>query len=152
MAIDKKTINGNAALDFGTANLGIILPWVTSAKDVTNPTPGTMIYDTADKKVKYYEGGTTPSWVDMSLNSGNVDTSLQDDFTDVHDTGMIIGDKSGAPKGVLVFQTPTKGLLLPKVSNPANTISNPEAGTIVYDPTSKRVCVYNGLNWAYWGE
>ena len=148
VAIGKQSLDGSSILDFGSEPLGIILPYVTGEADVVGAVPGTLIFDAADQKVKYR---SNTAWVDMSRNSGTVDTSGQDALTEVT-TGAIIGSTTSAAPGVLVLESTTKALLLPRVSDPMTTMLSPEPGTIVYDTNSKKICVYNGQQWAFWGE
>jgi hypothetical protein len=151
VSIGKTTIDGDAILDFGSLNAGIILPWVTSSAAVSNPVGGTLIFDSSDKKIKYYQDSSSPSWVIMSPKTGAVDTSIQDNVPE-DNNGVIIGTPSPSVSGVLVLSSTNKGLLLPKVANPETTILSPDAGTLVYDTVSKKVAVYNGLHWTFWGE
>lgn len=149
VAIGKTMIEGDGILDFQEGTLkGIVLPWVTSEGAVTSPVGGTLIYDTSDQRVKYYNGSI---WIDLSGKSGIVDTSSQDLLTDVGN-GIVIGTYPSTASGVLVLESSDKALILPKVDNAYATIPNPEPGTIVYDPISKTVQIYNGQQWSFWGE
>jgi hypothetical protein len=65
---------------------------------------------------------------------------------------LVIGSTNTSKVGVLVLESSDKALLLPKVSDVATNLVNPEAGTIVYDTLRKKLAVYNGLTWAFWGE
>ena len=149
VGIGTTTINGDGLMAFEDNNLkAIVLPWVDSSASVSSPVGGTLIYDTSDQKVKYYDGTL---WVDMSVNSGSVDTSAQDGLTDIGN-GIIIGSTSSSATGVLVLESADKALILPKVANAYTDILSPEPGTIVYDTTSKTICVFNGIQWSFWGE
>ena len=149
VAIGKTTVDGDGILDFQVGTFkGIVLPWVTSEASVISPVGGTLIYDTTTQRVKYYNGAT---WIDLSGKSGTVDTTAQNSLTDVGD-GIIIGANSSAATGVLILEATDKALILPKVDNAYLNIPNPVAGTIVYDPVSKTVQIYNGQQWSFWGE
>ncbi|WP_243754626.1 hypothetical protein [Flavobacterium jejuense] len=149
VGIGKTVIEGDGILDFQEGTLkGIVLPWVTSAAAVTSPVGGTLIYDTNDQRVKYYNG---TAWIDLSGKSGTVDTSSQDLLTDVGN-GIVIGINPSTASGVLVLESSDKALILPKVDNAYANIPSPEPGTIVYDPVSKTVQIYNGQQWSFWGE
>lgn len=149
IAVGKDNVDGDGILDFkaGTTK-GIVLPWITSTASVVSPVGGTLIYDTSDQKVKYYNG---TAWIDLSIRSGTVDTSAQDALTDTGD-GIIIGDTPSTTTGVLVLESTNKALILPKVDNAYLNILAPEPGTIVYDPISKTIQIYNGTQWSFWGE
>ena len=81
---------------------GIILPWVTSTAAVTGAVNGTLVYNTADRKVyvKYASG-----WRDLSVdNTGTVTTTLQDSLTDQDTAKELIGGDAGTDTtpGILV--------------------------------------------------
>jgi hypothetical protein len=91
VAIGKTSISSPAvSLEFydnADNTRGIILPWVTSTAAVTGAVNGTLVYNTADKKiyVKYASG-----WRDLSVdNTGTVTTTLQDSLTD-QDTAKVL--------------------------------------------------------------
>lgn len=152
VGIGTTTINSNAILEFGSENKGIILPWVISAAAVLSPSGGTLIFDTTDKKVKYFNSNTN-TWIDMSITSGAVDTSIQDNFAEQSlNSKTIIGGPISTKTGVLILESSDKALVLPKVDNVTLNFPNPEAGTMVYDTSRKKIAVYNGLIWTFWGE
>lgn len=151
VAIGKASVtNPSVSLEFGSANKGLLLPWVTSAVSVTGAVDGTIIYDTSDKKVKYRKAG---SWFDLSVNNnGIVDTSIQDPLTENPTAKVVIG-ASGATDttpGILVLSDTDKAMILPKVASPHLNIINPSAGMMVYDTTAKQLAVYNGTVWSFW--
>ena len=155
VAISKTSItNSSVSLEFNnTENKGIILPWVSSTSAVESNASsalvsGTFVLDVTDSKIKLYNEGT---WEDLSILPGVVDTSLQSGLTD-DGKGVIIGADSSAATGVLVLESPTKAMILPQIPSPHTVLNNPKAGTVVYDPTSESLCVYNGQYWAFWGE
>ena len=152
VGIGTTTVSTKAILEFGSEKKGIILPWVTSAGAVVSPSGGTLIFDRNDKKVKYYNNNTN-SWIDMSITSGAVDTSIQDAFLEESiQCKVIIGNTTTSKTGVLVLESTDKALVLPKVDDVTLNFPNPEPGTIVYDSSRKKIAVYNGLVWAFWGE
>lgn len=151
VAIGKASVtNTSVSLEFGDANKGLLLPWVTSAASVTGVVDGTIIYDTSDKKVKYRKNN---AWFDLSVDAtGVVDTSLQDPLTELATAKVAIGknDRTDTTPGILVLTDNDKAMILPKVSLPHYNISNPAAGMMVYDSTSKILAVYNGTVWSFW--
>lgn len=150
-AIGKKTVeNNNVILDFKlNDNRGIILPWVTNENAVATPVGGTMIFDSNDKKIKYYKSGTNAEWVDLSINQGQVDTSIQNGLSETNKK-TIIGAKTSDANGVLVLEANDKAMVLPKVSSPHLNIIKPASGTIVYDNVSRMMCLFNGTEWSFW--
>lgn len=150
-AIGKKTVeNVNVILDFKNEdNRGVILPWVLNQNVVSTPVGGTLIFDSNDKKIKYYRSGSNPSWEDLSINSGNVDLTIQSGLQEIGKT-TVIGAKTSVAEGVLVLEANDKAMILPKVTSPHLNINQPAAGTMVFDPESKMLCLFNGTEWSFW--
>ncbi len=128
---------------------GIILSWVSKDAEVISPVGGTLIFDSNDKKVKYYKAGSSAGWVDLSINAGKVDVGTQKSLTEI-DTSTILGDASSSASGVLVLEATDKSMVLPKSNSPHLNIKSPAAGTIAYDKVSKMLCVFNGEEWSFW--
>lgn len=151
IAIGKQNVsNTSVSLEFGTANKGIVLPWVTSQADVTGAVNGTLIYDTADKKVKYLKQGV---WFDLTRDTtGVVDTSIQDNLSESNTAKVAIGSNSTSDTtpGILVLTDTDKVMVLPRVASPHVNIVNPAAGMMVYDTFNHLVAVYNGTVWSFW--
>lgn len=151
VAIGKAAVtNTSVSLEFGNANKGLLLPWVTSAASVSGAVDGTIIYDTSDKKVKYRKAG---SWFDLSVDAtGIVDTAIQDPLTENPTAKMVIGTEgaSDTTPGILVLSDSDKAMILPKVASPHLNIINPSSGMMVYDTTAKQLAVFNGTVWSFW--
>lgn len=151
VAIGKTDISSpSVSLEFGSGNKGIVLPWVTAATAVTGAVPGTIIYDTADHKVKVKLAN---SWKDLTVDtSGATDTSLQDPLTDQLSARVCIGKnpQMDTTPGILVLTDNNMALVLPKVESPHLTIKNPAAGMMVYDTIAKQLAVFNGSKWSFW--
>lgn len=152
-SIGKKTAEGtDVLLDFkeGEAR-GIILPWITKESDVATPVGGTLVFDANDKKVKYYKAGTGATWVDLSINPGEVDLSIQQAVGENAEvTPTVIGKRTSTASGVLVLESTTKAMVLPKMESPHLNILSPEAGTMAFDTKSKMLCIFNGTEWSFW--
>ena len=154
VAIGKSSISSPAvSLEFydGADNArGIILPWVTSTAAVTGAVNGTLVYNTADRKVyvKYASG-----WRDLSVDTtGTVTTTLQDALSDLDTAKVLIGGDpaTDTTPGILVLADTNKAMVLPKVASPHLNIVNPAPGMIVYDTTKKQLAVFNGTVWSFW--
>ena len=151
VAIGKASVsNSSVSLEFGNANKGIVLPWVTSAASVAGAVDGTVIYDLSDKKVKYRKNS---AWFDLSIdNTGKANTSLQDNLTENPNAKVAIGanGQNDSTSGILVLTDTNKAMILPKVPLPHQNIINPPAGMMVYDTTNRMLSVYNGTVWTFW--
>ena len=166
------TPNTSISLEFGDyvagQGKGIIVPWVTSAAAVTGAEQGTVVFDTADKIMKYRKADG--SWFNLTKNeTTTVDGQANYDTTgyiapaklDLQDTnnGVTLTDKPtakaaiGTPTdtpGILVLEESNKAMVLPKVPSPHLNIINPEPGMMVYDTTTKQLAVFNGKVWSFW--
>lgn len=156
VAIGKTALSSNSvSLEFGNANRGMILPWVTSTAGVTGVVNGTMVYDITDKKVKAkYAAG----WKDFSINttgttvdpiSGVDGLSIQNAANEITTAKAAIGTLTATP-GILVLEDNNKAMILPKTNLPHLNIINPAPGMMVYDTTNKHFAVYNGTYWSFW--
>lgn len=149
VAIGKQGVtNSDVSLEFGQGNKGIILPWVDSEAAVSDAVPGTIIYDVTDKKVKVKQLNT---WRDLSVRTGEVTTTLQDNVTERGNSKVIIGtDHSNATPGILILSDADKAMILPKMDSPHLNIKNPEAGMMAYDTLEHQLAVFNGTVWTFW--
>ena len=152
-SIGKKVTEGaDVLLDFKEGdNRGIILPWVTKQADVNAPVGGTLIFDSNDKKVKYYQDGTSATWVDLYIKEGAVDLSIQQAVGEsATHTPAVIGKRTSSASGVLVLESSNKAMVLPKMESPHLNILSPQAGTMAFDTKSKMLCIFNGSEWSFW--
>ena len=154
VAIGKATVSSPAvSLEFydnADNTRGIILPWVTNTAAVTGAVNGTIVYNTADRKVyvKYASG-----WRDLSVDTtGTVTTTLQDALSDLDTAKVLIGGDpaTDTTPGILVLADTNKAMVLPKVASPHLNIVNPSPGMMVYDTTKKQLAVFNGTVWSFW--
>ena len=132
---------------------GMILPYVETVP--SGPTPGTIIFDTTDKKVKYWN---STAWVLLSDDDstpatiGVVDLSIQTTRTESSTAKTAIGNgaDTDTTTGILVLTDPEKAMILPKLNKPYETIVNPAPGMMVYDTESHQLAVFNGTVWSFW--
>lgn len=136
--------NSSVLLEFGTQAKGIILPSVNTATEAVG---GTFIFNSDKKVVQVNENGT---WINLTdENQGVVNPHVPAGTTDERGE-VIMGAASTTKPGVLVLESTTQAMVLPKVSDPHLTMPSPIAGTMVYDTTSDMLAVYDGANWSYW--
>ena len=145
MSINKNTIDGSGILDFtaGT-NKGIILPIVETLPSTA--VDGTILMDKNDKKVKMKQNG---AWIDMS-NAGSITGVSFNPSAEVPNGKIIIGSTSSSATGVMVLESTTKALILPKINAPHLNVKSPKPGMICYDTASNTMAIFDGLNWNYW--
>ncbi len=176
VAIGKSEItNEFVSLEFGydsndvMMQKGIILPWVTSAADLTTAVPGTMIFDLVDKKIKYKKSSTTTPWGDLTYTTnGEANTAGYTNVTENPNAKVIIKtqltftegtsqeekdrlsqeDIAQQPDGILVLGDTNKAMILPQVIN-YKELPNPSPGTIVFDVTNQLLCTFNGKEWTF---
>lgn len=136
--------NSSVLLEFGNANKGIILP---SMKQAVNASDGTFIFNTQTLSVEVKEGG---SWTNLTINPVPGEEHVYTNIGPELGEGAIIGSDTTAKPGVLVLESTTQALVLPKVADPAMNIHSPIAGTMVYDTDAGMLAVFDGKNWSYW--
>ncbi len=138
-------ITSSAILDFETGkNKGIVLPIVESLS--TSIINGTILMDKTDKKVKMRQND---AWVNLTTE-GNITNVVFNTSAESLNNGVVIGASSTAATGVLILESTTKALVLPKVASPHLNIKSPVAGMICYDTTSNTMAIFDGLSWHYW--
>ncbi|TGN24232.1 hypothetical protein [Empedobacter tilapiae] len=128
---------------------GIILPAIENVTNAlaesTINNNGTFLFDKSDKKVKMYEKNL---WVTLS-GSGNTSQIINNNSEELGN-GVIIGAQTTNAKGVLVLESDSKAMVLPKIANPHTTVKSPYPGMICYDTVSKTLAVFDGNHWSYW--
>lgn len=159
VAIGKASLSGNSSLmefagntasnlltDIETTNTkGLILPAVTSMPLPSNSQNGTFVFDRQSGKNKFYENG---AWKDMS-DEGSITDMVPITGSEVGN-GVIIGSDSSIAKGILIFESPDKALVLPHIKNPHLSVLKPYQGMMCYDTESNAIAVYDGVNWNFW--
>ena len=154
--------NATVSLEFGNATgglKGIALPWVTSSAGVTTPVPGTLIFDSADQKVKFGTAVTQNAtaitgWVDLSAGAyAPAVANVPDANTENTNAKALIGGvpATDATSGILVLGDANKAMILPRVNSFADIV-NPSAGMMVYitGTTPNQLAFYNGREWSFW--
>ncbi len=137
--------NSSVLLEFGNNEAkGIILPTV---EDAPGAVGGTFVVNSITKSVQVFENG---AWRSLTDDGQAVAHSFNNTGTTDTGDGVIIGADTTDKPGVLVLESTTQALVLPKVANPHTAILSPIAGTIVYDTVSDSLAVYDGANWTYW--
>ena len=154
--------NATVSLEFGNETggvKGIVLPWVSSATDVTNAVPGTLIFDSADQKVKFGKATTASApavsgWGDLSDGAyAPIVTIVADSNIENATAKAFIGSLPAADTtfGILVLGDTDKAMVLPRV-DACTDIVNPSAGMMVYvtGTTPHQLAFFNGREWSFW--
>lgn len=136
--------NSSVLLEFGNLPKGIILP---SASEAPDAVAGTFLVNTTDKAVQYFDG---TDWINLTYPNMLVENNFVNTGTTNIGQGVVIGANSTNKPGVLVLESTTKALVLPKVADPHLSVLSPIAGTMVYDTTSDTLAVFDGKEWSYW--
>lgn len=58
-----------------------------------------------------------------------------------------IGTITPATSAILDVSSTTKGIVLPRMANPSDSVTTPVAGMMAYNTTTNKVQVYNGTTW-----
>ncbi|MDV7699289.1 hypothetical protein N6B72_20405 [Chryseobacterium soli] len=145
VGMGKASVDGDAILDFPLSNTGIILPMVDALPTGSAASNGTFLLDKTDLKIKMRENDL---WVALS-DAGSL-TGTMPNASAEQGGGVIIGAASSSAQGVLVLESASKALVLPKVNDPVTNMKSPIAGTMCYDTVSKTVAVFDGVKWSFW--
>lgn len=145
VGMGKSSVDGDAILDFPVSRTGIILPVVEVLPTGAAATNGTFLLDKTDLTIKMRQNDL---WVPLS-DPGSLTGTMPNTSAETG-SGVIIGAASSPAQGVLVLESTSKALVLPKVNDPVANMKSPVAGTICYDTVSKTIAVFDGLNWSFW--
>lgn len=148
IAIGKNTIDGSGIIDFNlNTKGGIVLPYVSEIPAGTSAANGTLIVNAIDNNSISIQARQNNNWINLtdpiSLPTLDINNNL-----DIGN-GIVIGNSSTTANGVLVLESNTKALILPKVTNIENYKNSP-IGTIFYDLASKSLVIFDGNSWIYW--
>lgn len=146
VAIEKSQADGDGLLDFpSNGTKGILLPIVETLP--INASAGTLLMDKNDKIIKM---NVESVWVPLS-DSGAVTSAVFNTNGEIPGQNRIImGAATTAAPGILVLESSSKALVLPKIANPHINVKSPYPGMICYDTISKSMAVFDGLKWSYW--
>lgn len=155
VSIGKPDVSSNSVLldfyDESDNYKGLILPIVDDLSSAlasnASENNGTFLFDRSDKKLKMYENGV---WVTLS-DEGEDTAALVNPSSELsEDSGVILGSDLSQAKGVLILESNSKAMVLPKINTPHLTVKNPYPGMICYDTVSKSIALFDGKVWNYW--
>lgn len=149
-----------------TSSTGSILEFNDKVSDATNGVNNGIILPTLDTPNAAISQGAI--WVDAStnkvvLNNGGASlveltnastTNLSSSSSTESGDGVVISDGTITPQttdpAILKLDSNSKAMILPRVNNVVSDITNPVAGMMAYDISSKSLAVYNGDTWHFW--
>ncbi len=144
-SIGKPAVQGSSILDFGTnMTQGIILP-ATSGFPVS-PTNGTFIFNRNDARIYTFQKN---AWLPLTEGNGSTAAIINNPSPDVGN-GVIIGAPTSPATGVLVLESSSLALTLPKINQPHLTVKSPYPGMMCYDTDSNTVAFFDGAYWNFW--
>ena len=161
VGIGKKITQAGVLLDFedtNSDNKGIILPIVTVDSLNLTYSNGTILVDNHDQIIKIREEGKWKKLTDAGsfdevivggipyTTAANFSTTLNESLT----SKIVIGDSNSTTDGILVLESATQAMVLPKVESPHTNMALPVAGTICYDTDAKALAIFDGKVWSYW--
>lgn len=135
---------------------GIILPYLTDVSDVN--TPGSIFLRVSNPttapvaKIVYYDYDGT--FKDLSPEASGIATKLKLNIQPIakenSNSKVVIGNGTSAANGILVLESTTKAMVLPRVSS-YKDIVNPAPGMMVLVGTGeKTLAFFNGSQWNFW--
>jgi hypothetical protein len=160
VGIGTTTPHPAAILDLQSTTKGLLPPRLTQTEigNITNATPGLMVYNTTTSSFQFYNGS---SWNNIP-HSGIV-TGINNRVPRFSGTwglgpGMMTDNGAGvslniggtAPdaSAIMDISSVTKGILIPRMSTAQReAIVAPVAGLMVYDNTTNGFWFYNGAAW-----
>ncbi|UKB85990.1 hypothetical protein LF887_10295 [Chryseobacterium sp. MEBOG06] len=146
VAIEKSQAEGDGLLDFpSNGTKGILLPIVETLP--INASAGTLLMDKNDKVVKM---NVESVWVPLSDPGALAGAFFNTNGEIPGQNRIIMGASTTAAPGILVLESFSKALVLPKIANPHINVKSPYPGMICYDTISKSMAVFDGLKWSYW--
>ncbi len=145
VAIGKTSVDGSSILDFqASTTKGIILPALTTAPTV--PTNGTLGFYRTDAIVYMYQNNV---WVPLTEGNGSTTALISNTSAEVGN-GVVMGAATSTASGVLVLESSSLALTLPKVASPHLNVKSPYPGMICYDTNSNTIAVFDGAYWNFW--
>ncbi|MNK79683.1 hypothetical protein D3C87_993530 [compost metagenome] len=135
---------------------GIILPYLTDVSDVN--TPGSIFLRVSNPttaptaKIVYYDYDGT--FKDLSPEANGIGAKLKMNTQPIakenSSSKVVIGNETSAANGILVLESTTKAMVLPRVPS-YKDIVNPAPGMMVLTGAGdKTIAFFNGSQWNFW--
>jgi hypothetical protein len=112
----------------GSAGIQNVLGSAASPAESNTTSSNTGMYFPTSTSVGISTNGTLAMTVDANQNVG-------------------VGTSSPAATAIIDAQSTTKGVRFPNMTTAQKTAITPSAGTVVFDTTLTKLCVYSGSAW-----
>jgi len=112
----------------GSAGIQNVLGSAAAPAESNTTSSNTGMYFPTSTTLGFSTAGTNAVYIDASQNVG-------------------IGTSSPAATAIIDAQSTTKGVRFPNMTTTQKNAITPSAGTIVFDTTLSKLCVYSGSAW-----
>jgi hypothetical protein len=147
VAFQSSTVNGNTSLEVLTNGTSVQsgISFANSS-DLANNSLGQILINSTDYRFNSNLRGTG-TYLPMTFFAGGSERVriVGGTGSDVGNVG--IGTSSPAATALLDVQSTTKGVRFPNMTTTQKTAITPSAGTVVFDTTLSKLCVYSGAAW-----
>lgn len=141
IAETETTPNASAILDVSSSSKGVLIPRLTSTQRqaISAPATGLLVFDDTQKAFYFYSGA---AWSKIGTDDWSIDGS------DVYYNGGNVGIGTPEPAAALDVTSTTGGFLPPRMTTTQrDNLSNPVAGTTIYNTTTSKLQCFNGTIW-----
>lgn len=145
VAVEKTSLDGSSILDFNAGTTkGIILPALTTLP--ASPPNGFLGFNKLDARVYAYQNNI---YVPLTQGTGIITALITNPSAEIGN-GVIIGAATSTASGVLVLESTSLALTLPKINQPHLNVKSPYPGMMCYDTATNTIAIFDGAYWNYW--